>query len=156
MHVQIHEEAQRKAEAEAAAVLEERHRASEEAARMAAAAKQRAHSMHQIQAQQESEAKKKYELLSKHLSSHCLSTVTRHWKWIWTLKRAITCTFTSLFFHAVRRVHLLCSPPLRRMMCISFMLSRITMSASEVQHVVLLQIAPLQKLQSLAADHLLP
>ncbi|DBA69276.1 hypothetical protein WJX79_007614 [Trebouxia sp. C0005] len=58
----IHEEAQRKAEAEAAAVLEERHRASEEAARMAAAAKQRAQSMHQIQAQQESEAKKKADL----------------------------------------------------------------------------------------------
>lgn len=56
---QIHEEAQRKAEAEAAAVLEERQKAGEEAARMAAAAKQRAQSMHQIQAQQESEAKKK-------------------------------------------------------------------------------------------------
>lgn len=49
-------------------MLEERHRASEEAARMAAAAKQRAHSMHQIQAQQESEAKKKFELLSEHFS----------------------------------------------------------------------------------------
>lgn len=75
MSAQIHEEAQRKAEAGAAAVLEERQRASEEAARMAAAAKQRAHSMHQIQAQQESEAKKKYELLSKHVFSYCLSTV---------------------------------------------------------------------------------
>ncbi len=97
MCAQIHEEAQRKAEAEAAAVLEERHRASEEAARMAAAAKQRAHSMHQIQAQQESEAKKKYELLSKHLFSHCLFTGTRHWTWIWNLKQAVTCTFTSLY-----------------------------------------------------------
>ena len=63
MCVQIHEEAQRKAEAEAAAVLEERQRASEEAAHLAAAAKQRAQSMHQIQAQQESEAKKKCTLL---------------------------------------------------------------------------------------------
>ena len=56
---QIHEEAQRKAELEAAAVQRERQRAAEEAARLAAAAQQRALSMHQIQAQQEAEAKKK-------------------------------------------------------------------------------------------------
>lgn len=60
--VQIHEEAQHKAEAEAAAVLQERQWAAEEALRMAAAAKQRALSVHQIQAQQEAEARKKYAL----------------------------------------------------------------------------------------------
>lgn len=61
--VQIHEEAQRKAELEAAAVQRERQHAAEEAARLAAAAQQRALSMHQIQAQQEAEAKRKYALL---------------------------------------------------------------------------------------------
>jgi len=134
--VQIHEEAQRKAEAEAAAVLEERHRASEEAARMAAAAKQRAHSMHQIQAQQESEAKKKYELLSKQLFSHCLSTVTRHWTSMWNLKRSC-----HMHLHLPRCFHvcLLRSPSVQRMMCIRFMLTaKMNMSASKVQYVVLL------------------
>ena len=63
--MQIHEEAQRKAEAEAAAVLQERQRAAEEAAHMAAAARQRALTVHQVQAQQEAEARKKYAL---HLS----------------------------------------------------------------------------------------
>ena len=57
--VQIHEEAQRKAEAEEAAVLQERQRAAEEAERMAAAARQRAMTVHQIQAQQEAEARRK-------------------------------------------------------------------------------------------------
>ena len=36
------------------------------------------------------------------------------------------------------------------------MLSEIMMSASKVQNVALLQIAPLQKLQPVATDHLLP
>ncbi|KAL3155594.1 Envelope glycoprotein gp160 [Trebouxia sp. C0009 RCD-2024] len=58
----IHEEAQRKAEAEAAAVLQERQRAAEEAERMAVAARQRALTVHQIQAQQEAEARRKGEL----------------------------------------------------------------------------------------------
>ena len=62
MFLQIHEEAERKAEAEAAAVLQERQRAAEEAERMAAAAKQRASTVHQIQAQREAEARKKYAL----------------------------------------------------------------------------------------------
>ena len=60
--VQIHEEAQRKAEAEAAAVVQEQQRAAEEAERLAAAAKQRALTVHQIQAQREAEARKKYDL----------------------------------------------------------------------------------------------
>lgn len=86
--VQIHEEAQRKAEAEAAAVLEERQKAGEDAARMAAAAKQRAQSMHQIQAQQESEAKKKCALLpfcschvicSRNAAAQCISVGCRSW-----------------------------------------------------------------------------
>lgn len=59
--MQIHEEAQRKAEAEAAAVLQERQRAAEEAKGMAAAARQRALTVHQIQAQQEAEARRKYD-----------------------------------------------------------------------------------------------
>ena len=101
--MQIHEEAQRKAEAEAAAVLEERHRASEEAARMAAAAKQRAQSMHQIQAQQESEAKKKYELLSKHFLPHCHSTFTRFWTYVWNLKHAITSYMLLSWFQVVHQ-----------------------------------------------------
>lgn len=58
--VQIHEEAQRKAEAEAAAVIQEQQRAAQEAERLAAAAKQRALTVHQIQAQREAEARKKY------------------------------------------------------------------------------------------------
>ena len=57
--VQIHEEAQRKAQAEAAAVVQEQQRAAEESERLAAAAKQRALTVHQIQAQREAEAKKK-------------------------------------------------------------------------------------------------
>ena len=32
----------------------------------------------------------------QHLISHCLFTVTRHRTWIWNLKQAVTCTFTSL------------------------------------------------------------
>lgn len=58
--MQIHEEAHRKAELEAAAVQRERQRAAEEAARLAVEAQQRVLSMQQIQAQQEAEAKKKY------------------------------------------------------------------------------------------------
>ena len=58
--MQIHEEAQRKAEAEAAAVIQEQQRAAQEAERLAAAAKQRALTVHQIHAQREAEARKKY------------------------------------------------------------------------------------------------
>ena len=57
--VQIHEEAQRKAEAEAAAVVQEQQQAAEEAEHLAAAAKQRASTVHQIQVQREAEARKK-------------------------------------------------------------------------------------------------
>lgn len=59
--VQIHEDAQRKAEAEAAAVVQEQQQAAEEAERLAAAAKQQALTVHQIQAQREAEARKKYD-----------------------------------------------------------------------------------------------
>lgn len=79
--VQIHEEAQRKAELEAAAVQRERQRAAEEAAQLAAAAQQKATSMHQIQAQQEAEAKKKYAfvLSQSHLfKNHILCTHYKH------------------------------------------------------------------------------
>ena len=157
LYVQIHEEAQRKAEAEAAAVLEERHRASEEAARMAAAAKQQAHSMHQIQAQQESEAKKKCALLSKHfiliLTIHSNQTLDVNLE-----STASRCTHLHLPFSlsCCCHFHLLCSPSLRCMMCIGFMLSSIILSASKVQHVARFSLCPLQKLQSIATDHLLP
>ena len=73
--VQIHEEAQRKAEAEAAAVLQEQQRAAEESERLAAAAKQRALTVHQIQAQREAEARKKCDFKTLHPSHLGISAV---------------------------------------------------------------------------------
>ncbi len=63
-----------------------------------------------------------------------------------------------MHLHLTRCCHvlLLCFPSLRRMMCIRFTLNGIMLSVSKVQHVDLLQIVPLQKLQSIATDHLLP
>lgn len=170
-------------------MLEERHRASEEAARMAAAAKQQAHSMHQIQAQQESEAKKKYKFLSAsyftlsvhsdqtsdmdleseasrymhlHFPSQKIKSVPAkcgaQLKMIaisMLIKIEKIAIIPSVYFFTL----LSCSP-----VVLSFSTHDVHQLHAQQDHHVCqqgttcspLQFVPLQKLQSVAADHLLP